>query len=152
MQLRLDFLDDHRRGAEVVLAFPRCTDALEEAIMAFLALGCSICEDRVNHYTNDTKSKHSSPANVTTPHYYLEKTEFKTPSWEGFKMLINISSPLDLVFVSLVSSIYTKHDPICEFNKSNIRLVFVSGREHCSPYIARTFKSILFHSNLVTRK
>lgn len=32
---------------------------------------CSICEDRVNHYTSDTKSKHSSPADVSTPYYYL---------------------------------------------------------------------------------
>ena len=46
-------------------------DKLGEAIKVFPLLGCSICEDRVNHYTSDTKSKHSSPADVPTPHYYL---------------------------------------------------------------------------------
>lgn len=46
-------------------------DKLGEAIKVFPLLGCSICEDHVNHYTSDTKSKHSSPADVPTPHYYL---------------------------------------------------------------------------------
>jgi hypothetical protein len=102
-----------------------CIDKLGEVITTFLVLGCSICEDRVNHHTNDTKSKHSSPADISTPHYYLKNPEFQTPSCEGLKMFINISSPLDLVFAFGFK--YTKRHPICKFNKSNILLVFVQG-------------------------
>lgn len=68
----------------------------------------------------------------------------------GLKMLINCSSPFDLVFALLCFQ-QTKPDPTLRVQQVQYSLIF-RLRERGSPDLAKTLDSILFHSDLVMRK
>lgn len=68
----------------------------------------------------------------------------------GLKMLINCSSPFDVVFALLCFQ-QTKPDPTLRVQQVQYSFIF-RLRERGSPYLAKTLDSILFHSDLVMRK